>query len=478
MRADVVIKVQNVSKAYTIWSSPSARLHGPMLGQVGQMPFLPARLRDWCRQHSSQSFRNFYALKNVSFSVTRAECLGIVGMNGSGKSTLLQVVAGILEPTAGAVETSGRVTALLELGSGFNPEFTGRENVYLNAAVLGLSRDEVRAKFDEIAAFADIGEFIEQPTKTYSSGMTLRLAFAVQAILNQDILIVDEALAVGDEAFQRKCFSRIESFRANGGTVLFVSHAAGTVVELCDRAILLDHGELLTSGEPKQVIARYHKLLYAPAEYQAAIREEIRSSTPAAVGQRPHLSVALPNQTEARGSTNDWPETFDPEMIPQSSVHYASRGTSIEHPHLETTDGRMVNGLIRGREYVYTYHVKFGAHAFKVRFGMLIKTVSGVEIGGAVTHAAADGLAHVEAGQEARVAFRFRCQLNPGVYFLNAGVLGVTDAGETFLDRHIDVAMFRVQPEAGLTSTAVVDFCTGSEVTLLDGAVADVQVTD
>ncbi|MEI8314977.1 MAG: ABC transporter ATP-binding protein [Verrucomicrobiota bacterium] len=177
--SDPVIAVKNLSKAYTIWSSPAARLHGPLLGQIGQWPFLPAVARDFCQRMSHESFRNFYALSDVSFEVQRGESIGIVGRNGSGKSTLLQILAGTLAPSEGQVEVRGRVAALLELGSGFNPEFTGRENVFLNGAIWGIPSREMEKRFDNIAAFADIGEFIEEPVKTYSSGMFARLAFAV-----------------------------------------------------------------------------------------------------------------------------------------------------------------------------------------------------------------------------------------------------------------------------------------------------------
>ena len=175
------------------------------------MPFLPTRARDWCNRHSSQSFRNFHALKNISFTVRRGESVGIIGRNGSGKSTLLQIIAGTLMPTEGEVTVNGSVAALLELGSGFNPEFTGRENVYMNAAIRGMSKEETDAKFGEIVAFADIGDFVDQPTKTYSSGMLVRLAFAVSVCVEPELLIVDEALSVGDVFFQQKCFQRIHT---------------------------------------------------------------------------------------------------------------------------------------------------------------------------------------------------------------------------------------------------------------------------
>ncbi|MGA2138721.1 MAG: ABC transporter ATP-binding protein, partial [Verrucomicrobiia bacterium] len=191
MSNEPAIKVENLSKAYTIWESPAARLHGPILGQIGQVPFLPSGTRKLCMRLSHEAFKYFFALRGVSFEVRRGESVGIIGLNGSGKSTLLQIIAGTLEPTEGRVKVTGRVAALLELGSGFNAEFTGRENVYLYASILGLSRSEIESRFQSIADFAEIGEFIEQPVKTYSSGMQMRLAYSVITAVSPDILIVD-----------------------------------------------------------------------------------------------------------------------------------------------------------------------------------------------------------------------------------------------------------------------------------------------
>ena len=239
---DIAISVQNLSKCFQIYENPRDRLK----------QFVMPRIQRFSGKKPKQYFREFWALKDVSFEIKKGEIVGIVGRNGSGKSTLLQLICGTLSPTGGSVQTNGRIAALLELGSGFNPEFTGRENVYMNAAVLGLSKSEVDARFDDIADFADIGQFIEQPVKTYSSGMTVRLAFFIAINVDPEILIVDEALSVGDELFQRKCFSRIEAIRASGATILFVSHSGGTVVELCDRAVLMDSGEKLAIGLPKK----------------------------------------------------------------------------------------------------------------------------------------------------------------------------------------------------------------------------------
>lgn len=248
MSSEIAIKVENISKCYQIYDRPRDRL----------LQMLAGRRR--------QYFREFWALKNVSFEIEKGETVGIIGRNGSGKSTLLQIICGTLNPTSGNIRTHGRIAALLELGSGFNPEFTGRENVYLNAAVLGLSKEEVDARFDVIAAFADIGEFIEQPVKAYSSGMMVRLAFAVIAHVDAEILIVDEALAVGDAFFTQKCMRFLRQFQSNGGTLLFVSHDTGAVVNLCDKAILLTHGRLKSMGAPKDVSESYLATLYEASQ--------------------------------------------------------------------------------------------------------------------------------------------------------------------------------------------------------------------
>lgn len=239
MSSEIAIQLQDVSKCYHIYDKPRDRLAQMLAGQ------------------RKQYYHEFWALRNVSFDIKRGETVGIVGRNGSGKSTLLQVICGTLNQSAGNVQTVGRIGALLELGSGFNPEFTGHENVYMNAAILGLSRAEVDERYDDIAAFADIGEFIHQPVKTYSSGMIVRLAFAVQAMVDPDILIVDEALAVGDERFQRKCFARLDELKAKGTSILFVSHSGPQVVELCDRAILMERGERICTGSPMSVVRAY-----------------------------------------------------------------------------------------------------------------------------------------------------------------------------------------------------------------------------
>lgn len=260
MSDELIIKVENLTKAYRIWENPSARLKSPIIESVaGVFPKSSAPHRALSAR-AARGYRDFFALQNISFTVRRGEGTGIIGRNGSGKSTLLQLIAGTLTPTSGSLSVNGRVSALLELGSGFNPEFTGRENVFLNGSIYGLGRREMQGKFDEIAEFADIGDFIEQPVKTYSSGMMVRLAFAVGLAVEPDILIIDEALSVGDVFFQQKCFKKLHHLLERGVTMLFVSHDMEAVRNLCEQVILLDHGEMNYLGSPDETVSRYYAL--------------------------------------------------------------------------------------------------------------------------------------------------------------------------------------------------------------------------
>jgi lipopolysaccharide transport system ATP-binding protein len=248
---DIAIRVSNLSKCYQIYNQPQDRLKQSLF----------PRLQRLAGKAPKQYFREFWALKDVSFEIKKGETVGIIGRNGSGKSTLLQMVCGTLTPTNGSIQTNGRIAALLELGSGFNPEFTGRENVYLNASVLGLSNEEIDARINDIAAFADIGDFVEQPVKTYSSGMMVRLAFAVIAHVDADVLVVDEALAVGDAFFSQKCMRFLRNFMKTG-TVLFVSHDTSSIKSMCSHVIWLEKGQIIQEGAPKDVCDLYLEAFY------------------------------------------------------------------------------------------------------------------------------------------------------------------------------------------------------------------------
>jgi lipopolysaccharide transport system ATP-binding protein len=442
------IALENVSKAYKRYHHPTERLKELLL---------PGKAKA----------ETFWALRNINLEVNAGETVGLIGRNGSGKSTLLQIIAGTLQHSEGNVAVNGRISALLELGSGFNPEFTGRQNVFFNGRILGLSKAEIADRFDDIAAFADIGDFIDQPVKTYSSGMFVRLAFAVAINAEPDILIVDEALSVGDEAFQRKCFARIYDIQEKGGTVLFVSHSAKSIVELCDHAALIDSGEIILQGTPKIVIANYQKFLYAPDDKRHELREHFKqqgkllgdhlnSSSLTEPLSQPSSTSMMAASTKPDATASE--ALYDPYLKPQHLITYQSRGAKIKNPTIQTLTGEAANILVRNEYYVYSYSAYFSEDAFRVRFGMLIKTISGFELGGAATHPEMQEIDYIPAGKLVKVNFKFRCALLPSTYFVNAGVLGCIDGEVVYLDRVIDAVMFKVIPELSLTATGTIDF--------------------
>lgn len=431
------IRARGLCKSYRVYPQPVDRLKQLFWG----------RWRCYYRQ--------FEAVRGVDLDVRRGETLGVIGRNGSGKSTLLRMLCGIVEPTAGSVEVNGHVAPILALGVGMNPEFTGRENVRMNAAVLGISSDQLDERLGDVIDFADIGDFFDEPVRSYSSGMVSRLAFAVAIHSDPDILVIDEILAVGDEAFSRKCFGRIESLKSEGSTILFVSHASNLVAQLCDRTLLIEAGERVAIGDPKTVLASYHRLLHAAPADRPAILQELRegeSGRGAHVGEMGTASVDHP--VPARAS-------FDPELRPVTTAEYPSLGARICNVRLLDEQDRPVNVLQARATYQYAYDVVFDEPAFGVRFGMMIKLLTGFEFGGQVSHPWARGIDVVDAGSVVEVRFRFRALLVPDVYFLNAGVLGLHDGGEVYLHRILDALMFRMEPVPGSLATGQVDLSAG-----------------
>lgn len=305
MPEPAVISARQLAKTYRLWQHPSSRLKSPLLRAAARA--LPAGSGPHRRLTAAADacYRDFPALQPIDFEIRRGEAVAIIGRNGSGKSTLLQLIAGILQPSGGLIETRGRISALLELGSGFNPEFTGRENVYLNGSILGLSAKEMDARYASIAAFADISDFIDEPVKTYSSGMMMRLAFAVAVSVQPDILIVDEALSVGDVFFTQKCFERIREILAAGATLIFVSHDMAAVQNLCDRGLLLHQGRLVHDGPPEECVARYFSL------HQAA------GSTQAVAGTNPVVDAAARDAVTAHS------------LLPQARSRHGDRRLEI-----------------------------------------------------------------------------------------------------------------------------------------------------
>jgi len=306
---NIAIRVSNLGKCYQIYNNSQDRLK----------QFVVPRLQRMAGQAPKQYFREFWALKDISFEVKKGETVGIIGRNGSGKSTLLQLICGTLTPTCGTVEMHGRVAALLELGSGFNPEFTGRENVYINGAILGLKREEIEDRFDDIAAFADIGDFINQPVKTYSSGMFVRLAFAVNIMSTPEIMIVDEALSVGDMAFQAKCMTALTRIQDRGATVLFVSHDLGALKSLCSRGIYLEYGTVQAIGPAGDVAEQYMRKM------RVEMNAEYASTMPSAVAKA-EATTMLKSQRSSDLSEFKYSEEFEQRV---AHFRYGDGGAKI-----------------------------------------------------------------------------------------------------------------------------------------------------
>jgi lipopolysaccharide transport system ATP-binding protein len=337
------------------------------------------------------------------------------------------------------------------------------DNIFFNLSIQGYSQQAIQEKLNEIVAFADIGEFVYQPVKLYSSGMYVRLAFSIAINKEPEILIIDEALSVGDEAFQRKCYAKIESIKQKGTTILFVSHSAAAVIEFCDRAILLDSSEKLMEGVPKKVVGIYQKLLYATIEQQNSIKKSLLSE-----GAAQNLDILPALDVLEKKDQRPAPDTkthiviedyFDASLVSKSVLEYASKGVEIEGAVLFTTTGERVNCINRGRRYRLVYTVYFSDSAEQVRFGTMIKTLSGFELGGYASSSNADEkITYIPAGSKYEICFEFDCNLNPGTFFFNAGVLGLVNQEETYLHRVLDILLFRVLPLDKNNVTGRIDF--------------------
>ncbi len=445
-RAEIAISAQNLGKSHRLWKDPSDRLKQSLRSLMAR--WTPIGNKEYCKE--------FWALKEITFDVGKGATVGIVGRNGSGKSTLLQIICGTLAPTCGTYETHGRISALLELGAGFNPDFSGRDNVYMNASILGLTKKQTDERYESIAEFADIGEFIDQPVRTYSSGMYVRLAFAVAINVQPDILVVDEALAVGDELFQRKCYSKLRSLQKSGATILFVTHSTDIIVELCSEAILLESGRILLRGSPRDVVSQYHRLFHAPKNRRNQLQLDIahEKTEPA---KRNRASAKIEKDLNHEPSDELRPY-FDPNLLVKQPISYCSQGAIIENPTIQTLDGHKVNTLIHGATYIYSYDVRFRRACYSIRFGMLIKTLTGFELGGAVSSSPENAIPYIRENSEISVKWRFRCSLTQGVYFTNGGVLGFNGSEEIYLDRKLDLMAFRVLSEKSHV-TGIMDFC-------------------
>jgi len=399
------ITVQKLGKIYKLFASPFDRV---------KETFHPFR---------KKYHKRFKALSDVSFAINKGDTVGIIGRNGSGKSTLLQLICGILQPTSGSVDKKGRIAALLELGAGFNPEFTGRENVYLNGSILGLSRREMDDCLDDILNFADIGEFIDQPVKMYSSGMYVRLAFAVAINVHPEILIVDEALSVGDTLFQAKCFAKFREFQQKGITIIFVTHSIDLIVRYCNKVCLLDKGVLKAYGKPQDVIDQYNKLIL---NYSHAGKQ----GDPTFCNLEPSSDKLLPDQVKFQ-------------LNPDEN-RYGNGGATILDVGIYTGDGQPCQTLKQMAEYEFRFCILFHARIKEPVVAYTVKDVQGMDITGTNTlyHHVETGV--FEPGQKLYVSFTHKMSLSGGGYLLSCGCAGYDKGEYVVYERRYDVLAFEV----------------------------------
>jgi lipopolysaccharide transport system ATP-binding protein len=395
-----VVQLRDVSKYYKLYASRQDRF------------------KEALSLRGTAFHKQFSALSHVDLSVSKGEIIGIVGQNGSGKSTLLKLIAGVLVPDEGQIDIRGKVTALLELGGGFNPEFTGRENIFFYGTILGFSRQKMKSLEADIIAFADIGEHIDQPLRTYSSGMRARLGFAVAIHVDPEILILDEVLAVGDALFQRKCYAKMESLFQSGITIFYVSHNVNSIKEFCTRVIFIDKGEILLVGDPKSVVTQYQKYLFATEQTRKQLRASMKNHPlESAVSEQTNKSEAA---SECVVSKAQMLSTFRSECR-QESVQF---GASVSEIGVEDDEGNEVNMLPFDQPFVFRYTVTFDEQELplqSVYFGMQIKDVKGINISGSNTQRLNTPTA-VHNHVPYRVQWSFRTNLLPGDYFASVSV--------------------------------------------------------
>lgn len=447
---DIIITAENLSKAYRIWQSPAARLKSPVLaGMAGVFPENSAPHRA-LHAGAARGWRDFYALHDISLNIRRGEAIGIIGRNGSGKSTLLQIIAGTLQPTRGRIETRGRIAALLELGAGFNPDFTGRENVYLNAAILGFTRQQVDARIDDIAAFAEIGDFLDQPVKTYSSGMVVRLAFAVAANVEPDILIVDEALSVGDARFQLKCARTIDRFIAQGVTLLFVSHDASMVKRLCSRAVLLENGSVVYAGKPNDVVNLYSKLTLdgnsadsLKADIMALQASKI-AATPAFITGSPTAGTPSDNETATRQAKALLADERSHLQASGQEFAYGGELGRILTVAVIDAVGQKRPWFSTGEPVIVRMVAQADDDHPEPVFALTIKNTAGMEIYGTNTLFSKQPAAAMKAGEQYVVDFAFDLDLMPGHYFFSFGFVYFAGDELVVLHRRYDAINIEV----------------------------------
>lgn len=410
---NIAIQVTNVEKVYKLYDKPSDRIKEALGFGRG-------------KHHTEH-----HALKGIDLTILQGECVGIIGTNGSGKSTILKIITGVLNQTGGDVTVNGRISALLELGAGFNMEYNGIENIYLNGTMIGFSKKEIDDKMDAILEFADIGEYVYQPVKTYSSGMFVRLAFAVAINIDPEILIVDEALSVGDVFFQAKCYHKFEEFKEMGKTIVFVSHDLSSISKYCDRVVLLNQGTKLGEGEPKKMIDIYKQVLVGqytvPESENSSLLddEELRRAAANAKGGKEKATI---------GCKVDGSSAMNPELL-----EYGSKKAVITEYYITDKKGTRTPAILKGSTFTIHMKVRMTEDLSAPIFAFTIKNVRGTEITGTNTMFEKAFLEPVKAGEEREVTFTQEMNLQGGDYLLSLGVTGYENDDFTVYHRLYDV---------------------------------------
>lgn len=407
--SEVAIRVDDVSKLYKLYDKPSDRLK-ESLGLTRK-----------------KLYKEHYALHNVSFDVKRGETVGIIGTNGSGKSTILKIITGVLNPSGGHVEIDGRISALLELGAGFNMEYTGIENIYLNGTMIGFSREEIDAKMQDILDFADIGDFVHQPVKTYSSGMFVRLAFAVAINIDPEILIVDEALSVGDVFFQAKCYKKFEDFKKMGKTILFVSHDLGSISKYCDRVVLLNRGKKLAEGTPKEMVSMYKRIMVNQDKAEEIAAHQMDMSSLEEDDEKEIKEAACEGQWKKHYNLN-------PDMD-----EYGNGAAEIEDFAIIDENGNYTNAIVKGTRFRLKSKVKFKQDIHDPIFTYTFKNIQGVAITGTNTMYEKKDVPLAKEGETYVATFEQDMFLQGGEYLLSMSCTGYRDGEFQVYHRLYDV---------------------------------------
>ena len=407
--SEVAIRVDDVSKLYKLYDKPSDRLK-ESLGLTRK-----------------KLYKEHYALHNVSFDVKRGETVGIIGTNGSGKSTILKIITGVLNPSGGHVEIDGRISALLELGAGFNMEYTGIENIYLNGTMIGFSREEIDAKMQDILDFADIGDFVHQPVKTYSSGMFVRLAFAVAINIDPEILVVDEALSVGDVFFQAKCYKKFEDFKKMGKTILFVSHDLGSISKYCDRVVLLNRGKKLAEGTPKEMVSMYKRIMVNQDKAEEIAAHQMDMSSLEEDDEKEIKEAACEGQWKNHYNLN--PDVDE----------YGNGAAEIEDFAIIDENGNYTNAIVKGTRFRLKSKVKFKQDVHDPIFTYTFKNIQGVAITGTNTMYEKKDVPLAKEGETYVATFEQDMFLQGGEYLLSMSCTGYRDGEFQVYHRLYDV---------------------------------------